>query len=313
MTVSSGCYGHHMSAEYPHLYTERPIFHAARELIRQTESSMGGQLEEPVRLIMTGGAAMALYSPTRSSEDVDAIFSHRIVLPEVLVPYVDEHGQRCTLTWDRNYAPVIGLMHPDAEEDAIFVAQSPDKQFDILVLSPVDLAVSKLGRYADNDQRDIQELYTDRLITPQALETRAAAAMRYYVGNVGQVHHNTITALQNMGYQPTIQPPPSRYVPPEPTRLKHNDAQRLAEGGGSGLPIHCLARGQITGILISLSEDRSVAFLSPSRDMIAVYRSDYKAMPELSAFKGKLVTLLEQGHKLFVRDRDKERGKGRGL
>jgi hypothetical protein len=36
-------------------------------------------------------------------------------------------------------------------------------------------------------------------------------------------------------------------------------------------------------------------------------------MPELSAFKGKLVTLLEQGHKLFVRDRDKERGKGRGL
>jgi hypothetical protein len=36
-------------------------------------------------------------------------------------------------------------------------------------------------------------------------------------------------------------------------------------------------------------------------------------MSELSAFKGKLVTLLEQGHKLTVRDRDKERGKGRGL
>ncbi|MHB1882535.1 MAG: DUF6036 family nucleotidyltransferase [Acidithiobacillus sp.] len=274
---------------------------------------MDGQLEEPVRLIMTGGAAMALYSPTRSSEDVDAIFSHRIVLPEVLVPYVDEHGQRCTLTWDRNYAPVIGLMHPDAEEDAIFVAQSPDRQFDILVLSPIDLAVSKLGRYADNDQRDIQELHTDRLITPQALEARAEAAMRYYVGNVGQVHHNTITALQNMGYQPTIQPPPSRFIPPEPTRLKRNDAQRLAEGGGSGFPTHCLSRGQATGILISLSEDRSVAFLSPARDMIAVYRSDYKAMSELSAFKGKLVTLLEQGHKLTVRDRDKERGKGRGL
>lgn len=312
MTVSSGYCGRHMSAEYPHLYTERPIFQAARELIRQTESCMDGQLEEPVRLIMTGGAAMALYSPTRSSEDVDAIFSHRIVLPEVLVPYVDEHGRRCTLTWDRNYAPVIGLMHPDAEEDAIFVAQSPDKQFDILVLSPVDLAVSKLGRYADNDQRDIQELYTDRLITPQALEARAEAAMRYYVGNVGQVHHNTITALHNMGYQPTIQPP-SKYIPLEPTRPKRNDAQRLAEGGGSGFPTHCLSRGQATGILISLSEDRSVAFLSPARDMIAVYRSDYKAMSELSAYRGKLVTLLEQGHKLTVRDRDKERGKGRGL
>lgn len=137
--------------------------------------------------------------------------------------------------------------------------------------------------------------------------------MRYYVGNVGQVHHNTITALQNMGYQPTIQPPPSRYIPPEPTRLKRNDAQRLAEGGGSELPTHCLSKGQITGILVSLSEDRSVAFLSPARDMIAVYRSDYKAMPELSAFKGKLVTLLEQAHKLTVRDRDKERGKGHSL
>jgi len=167
-----------MSAEHPNLYTERPIFQAARELIRQTESSMDGYLEEPVRLVLKGGTAMALYSPTRSSEDVDAIFSHRILLPEVLVPYVDEHGRRGTLTWGRDYAPVVGLMHPDAEKDAILVAQSPDKRFDIRVLSPVDLAVSMLGRYSDQDQRDIQELTDHGLMAAQDLEARVECALR---------------------------------------------------------------------------------------------------------------------------------------
>ncbi|MGC8537191.1 MAG: DUF6036 family nucleotidyltransferase [Rhizomicrobium sp.] len=312
MTASSDCYTHPMSSKHPHLYIERPIYQAARDLIRQTESSINRRLAEPIRLVMTGGAAMALYSPTRSSEDVDAIFSHRIVLPEVLVPYVDEHGQRRTLTWDRNYAPVLGLLHPDAEEDAIFVAQSPDNLFNILVLAPVDLAVSKLSRYADNDQRDVQELYDQGLITPQVLEARARAAMDFYVGNLGQVQHNILTALAGMGYHASL--PSSEHMLPETTRLRRNDAQRIAEGGGSDLSSQCLSRGQITGKLISLSEDRSVAFMARAGNLIAVYRSDCLPMPELASFKGKLIALHEQKQTLIVHDRGlKGQGKGNEL
>ncbi len=307
MTVWEDCSSRPMSVRNGpnHLYTDRPIFSAARELIRQTESGIQGRLEQPVRLILTGGAAMALYSPTRSSNDVDAIFSHRIILPEVSVPYLDEQGARRLLTWDRNYSPVLGLMHPDAENEAIFVAHSPDKKFDVLVLSPLDLAVSKLGRYADNDQSDIRELFAADLITPQSLEDRADEAMHYFVGNLGQVHQNLTLALEGVGYKITKSRPDDGrdYHVPQPVLL--NDAQRLAKSGEN--PVHCLSRGQITGRLLSLSDDRSLAFLSRAGSVLAIYRSDFGPMSDLSPLKGKLVTISERHGSLQIRERRQDR------
>lgn len=287
-----------MSAK-PRFHTERPIFQAARDLIRQTEDLIEESLDQPIRLIMTGGAAMSLYSQTRSSADVDAIFSHQIILPEVLVSYRDEHGKLCKLTWDRNYSPSIGLMHPEAEQDAVFVAPSPDGKFDILVLTPVDLATSKIGRYADNDQRDIQELFRDGLIAPEEVERRSVESLGYYVGNVRQVHHNMVLALESMGYQSAV-PPPIQYAPMKTARLKYNDARRLADNSGSDLPVHCLSDTPIKGVLISLSDDRSVAFLLRRQNLTAVYRADCAVMPELSALKGKTITLSERDAHLII-------------
>lgn len=200
MTASTVLCNRLMSVK-PRFHTERPIFQATRELIGQTEDFIEGSLDQPIRLIMTGDAAMSLYSQTRSSSVVAAIFSHQIILPEVLVTYRDERGKLCKLTWDRNSSPSLGLMHPEAEQDAVFVASSPDGKFDILVLTPVDLATFKIGRYADNDQRDIQELFQDGRIAPKEVERRSVETLSYCVGNVRQVHHNMVVALESMGYQ----------------------------------------------------------------------------------------------------------------
>jgi hypothetical protein len=299
MIASIDFFNRLMSAERPRLHTERPIFHAARELIRQTEAIIEGSLDRPIRLVMTGGAAMSLYSQTRSSADVDAIFSHQIILPEVLVSYRDENGKLCKLSWDRNYSPSIGLMHPEAEQDAIFVAPSPDGKFDILVLTAVDLATSKIGRYADNDQRDIQELFRDGLIAPKDVERRVAESIGYYVGNVGQVHHNMVLALESMRYR-SVLPPPARHIPIEPTRLRYNDARRLADNSGSDMPVHCLSDAPIKGVVLSLSDDHSVAFLLRGQNLTAIYRRDCAVIPELSALKGKMVTIKEQDSRLIV-------------
>jgi hypothetical protein len=43
----------------------------------------------------------------------------------------------------------------------------------LFVLSPVDLAVSKIARLADNDREDIQALVRLGLTTAQAIEQRA--------------------------------------------------------------------------------------------------------------------------------------------
>ncbi|MCR1347335.1 hypothetical protein NRY68_16415 [Acidithiobacillus ferrooxidans] len=260
-------------------------------------------MDTSIRLIMTGGAAMSLYSQTRTSADVDAIFSHQIILPEVLVSYRDEYGKMCKLSWDRNYSPSIGLMHPEAEQDAIFVARSPDGKFDILVLTAIDLATSKIGRYADNDQRDIQELFQDGFITPEDLERRAADSMGYYVGNIRQVHHNMIMALENMGYRSVI-PPPSSYVPMGSVRLKYNDARRLADNSGSDMPVHCLSDTPIRGVVLSLSDDRSVAFLLRGQNLMAIYRANCATMSELSASKGKMITIMERDAQLIIDQQD---------
>jgi hypothetical protein len=54
---------------------------------------------------------------------------------------------------------------------------------ELFVLSPVDLAVSKIARLADNDREDIQALVRLGLTTAQAIEQRATSALAGYVGN----------------------------------------------------------------------------------------------------------------------------------
>jgi len=61
-----------------------PGFVAAfTELARRIASTLTNVPEEsrPIRMFVAGGAAMHLYTGVRTSQDVDASFSHRLVLP----------------------------------------------------------------------------------------------------------------------------------------------------------------------------------------------------------------------------------------
>ena len=63
------------------------------------------------------------------------------------------------------------------------------------MLSPVDLAVSKIARLADNDREDVQALVRLGLTTPQAIEQRATSALAGYVGNPNMLLLNLRDAL----------------------------------------------------------------------------------------------------------------------
>jgi hypothetical protein len=58
---------------------------------------------------------------------------------------------------------------------------------DVRVLSPVDLAVSKLSRYADPDRDDIKALARAGLLDPKGLRQRAEEALIGYIGRVDDV------------------------------------------------------------------------------------------------------------------------------
>mgnify|MGYP001181841986 CR=1 FL=1 len=63
------------------------------------------------------------------------------------------------------------------------------------VLSPVDLAVSKIARFADNDKEDIAALVRLSLTTADEIEQRATSAMVGYVGGLAMLKLNLRDAV----------------------------------------------------------------------------------------------------------------------
>jgi hypothetical protein len=140
----------------------------------------------PVRMYVAGGAALHLYTGERISRDIDATFSHRIALPENLeVSYRDADGAARLLYFDRQYNDTLGLLHEDAYEDSVpLVLSGIEAQvLEVRLLSALDLAVSKLGRFSMQDRDDILALARRRLITSTALRRRAEEALQGYVGD----------------------------------------------------------------------------------------------------------------------------------
>jgi hypothetical protein len=83
-------------------------------------------------------------------------------------------------------------MHPDYEQDSMpWEGIGNEKRLiQLSVLSPVDLAVSKISPASDQDREDIRALGQHHLITATALRTRAEEALGHYVGNLNDVRTN---------------------------------------------------------------------------------------------------------------------------
>jgi hypothetical protein len=65
----------------------------------------------------------------------------------------------------------------------------------VRVLSPVDLAVSKIARFADNDKEDLLALVRLDLTTPDEIQPRALQAMDSFVGGRAMLELNLRDAL----------------------------------------------------------------------------------------------------------------------
>lgn len=144
----------------------------------------------PVRMYLAGGAAMHFYTGSRTTEDVDAVFSVRMLLPQDLeVYYINHEGTPRLLYFDFQYNDTLGLLHEDARQDSLPLAIPglDSRVLEVYALSPVDLAVSKVGRFEDHDRDDIATLARHGLITARAVRRRAEEALSYYVGGSERV------------------------------------------------------------------------------------------------------------------------------
>lgn len=179
----------------------RELEQAVRKMLDRIDDLIrsGPDLQEPIRMYLAGGLAMNFYCGARYTEDVDAFFSRRLLLPNDLgVAYVRQDGEPGFLYFDTQYNPTLGLLHEDAEDDALYWngVGNEDRLLHLYLLSPVDLAVSKISRFTDQDRDDILELARAGLIDAESLRERAEEALSYYVGNI-EVVRNSIALMVN--------------------------------------------------------------------------------------------------------------------
>ena len=75
--------------------------------------------------------------------------------------------------------------------------QSSSPFIEVFVASPIDVAISKLGRFAENDQADIQALLKLPLVDVLEFERLAKEAIDYYVGEKSRVQGSLKIALED--------------------------------------------------------------------------------------------------------------------
>lgn len=165
-----------------------------RELLEQLEGQLN--LKAPLQVYLAGGMAVHLYTGQRVTGDVDAEFAGRVILPQDLAVVVTlEDGEEQVVYLDTNYNPTFALMHEDYQTDSrpLYLGLG---QIRVNVLSPVDLAVSKIARLADNDREDICTLVSLGLTNADAIEARANEAIGGYVGGMEMLKANLRDAVK---------------------------------------------------------------------------------------------------------------------
>lgn len=147
----------------------------------------GGYTGHPVQMFLAGGMAVNFHCGTRYTEDVDATFSARLLLParQMTVDYVRNDGTPALLYFDANYNDTFALMHPDYREESVDWEGigNESRLVRLRVLNPLDLAVSKISRSSSQDLEDIRALSSLGLFTRDELRARAFEALDFYVGN----------------------------------------------------------------------------------------------------------------------------------
>lgn len=171
---------------------------ALREVIERVSVKI--RPDEVVDAYLAGGAATHVHlqragglsaEELRYSEDADIQFSRSLMLgQDVVVRYEDDSGDERLLALDRSFSIDIGLRHPDCFDDAEHLFDSRNTRLRLHVLSPLDLAVTKAGRFQDHDRIDIEHLSRAGLLDAGAFRKRAREALAYLATDPAMVEVN---------------------------------------------------------------------------------------------------------------------------
>ena len=169
---------------------DTPLGAAVRALFAALAERL--DLQQTLRVYLAGGMAVYFYVGKRVSHDLDAEFAGRVLLPANLAVEI-EGGE--PVYFDTNFNPMFALVHEHYQRDAVPVDLSVP-HIDLRLLAPVDLAVSKIARWADVDREDIASLVQAGLTDASAIAQRAREAVTAYIGNPADIQHKIAQAVE---------------------------------------------------------------------------------------------------------------------
>lgn len=191
----------------PLINCETPLGAALINLFRAVESELIHESAPPSALavVIFGGCAVHLYTSHRVSVDVDAelvefampaTIDVRALLAAAAQPFLDgRSGRVFELSYDLSFTTSLGPLHEDYLERAICLeAFGPLSPVKVMAASPVDLAISNLGRGTEQDISDIFALLRTGFILASKFECLALEAIDCYVGN----HEPPTSILRNI-------------------------------------------------------------------------------------------------------------------
>ena len=157
---------------------------------------------KPVVICVAGGAAMHFYTGGRFTNDIDAKIMARVMLDakDLQAAYRGKDGHARLLYFDTQYNDSFALLHESAYDDAqpLEVEGVDSRRLEVRLLTPLDLAVSKLSRFSAQDEDDIRALAAAGLIDPGSLRRRAEAALSDYVGNMARIKTSINIACKHL-------------------------------------------------------------------------------------------------------------------
>ena len=184
------------------LFTETPLSKAIFKFFSSLEQDILKATNHPgaYRAYLFGGCALHIHTNARGSNDIDVEINAarrmektQVLITKASVTYQNGSTKRI-LAFDTNFTPMLGPLHEDYQDDAIRLqSESYDSPLWTYVVTPEDLAVSKLGRFGAQDIDDILTLLRMKKMTLDGFYKRATEAIDYYACNkttaTGSLNH----------------------------------------------------------------------------------------------------------------------------
>ena len=176
------------------LHLDTPLSKAILSLFERALPMLEGKPPGALKIYVFGGCALHILTNARGSADVDAelIASERLLIAEVKAVFLapedfEADGEDLSVVFDQAFNNSLCPLHENFEHRAIPLNGQEVSPLQVYIAHPIDLAISKLGRFTDRDHEDITTLIKAGKIELGEFDKIAREAIDYYPCDKGTV------------------------------------------------------------------------------------------------------------------------------